>query len=45
MFVGIVVPVFYIYLYLLLATIWLGLTLGISLAIYDGIRWLCSRLF
>lgn len=42
---GIIVPAFYIYMWLLFATAWLCLTIGVSLAIYDGIKYIWSRLF
>lgn len=40
-----IIPAMYIYLWLLLATVWLCLTIGISLAIYDGVKYIWSRLF
>lgn len=45
MFVGFVIPSFYIYMWLLLATAAICLTIWVSLTIYDALRWVWSRLF
>lgn len=43
--VTILIPSFYIYMWLLLATAMLSATIWTALTIYDGLRWVWSRLF
>lgn len=42
---AVLVPAFYIYMWLVLATAWLSLTIALALFFYDALRWVWYRLF